>query len=214
MSNILIPSIGAAGAVITATGLNDGFTAIEGFTADAENFRLDGVTGLCISGLAITPVGSAASAAKNTSATLTTYTGNAVYQDITHGASALLIGPMFLPDNGTLRIHWHQYVDSIAVTAPSLENRFAFRLVWDIGVGYVNIPNAQTWEEYASTQTDLGAVPQASYRNCSGSTIYQNTTGSLITITGIKLRIIPGSLDPADNVSLGEGTLISIITVL
>ena len=134
MPTVTPPSVGTPGSVATASGLNDSIAAFDGVTLDGDtNIRVDGLHGRHIS---IISTNAAVGAAKNTDDTTTTYTGTS-YVDITHGSDPLLESPGILLDGQTLRVHWHQYVDSVDNGASDVDDFATFRLLWDIGAGYV-----------------------------------------------------------------------------
>jgi hypothetical protein len=44
-----------------------------------------------------------------------------------------------------------------------------------------------------------------------GSWVYQNSSNANVVVTGIKLYVIPATLNGADNIELWEGTLIAFV---
>lgn len=198
-------SVGSPGSAIVAADLNDAFDEFSS-TAGADNIRNDGVTAYQ---LTMSSINFVAGGAKNTSGTATTYTGT-TYQAITHGAAALLVGPIFVADGGWIRVHWHQLITVQTLAVPSLDEFTSFKLEWDIGAGFVSAPDLLIWGVSPYTSTSAGTLATTSIHNMAGSWVYKNTSGSTLTITGIRLMVRPAMSDAAGTADLAEGTLVYI----
>jgi len=209
MSTIQVPSIGLPGEVIEATKLNDAFSAFE-VTINQTNLRTDSVHTYHLSTPAIQQQ---AGNVSNASDTFVTYTGTS-YQAITHGTNAINTGLILLANDSTLRVHWHQYIDAITVGIPDIDAFTSFKLQWDIGAGYVDIPDLMLWAVWPYHRTSVvSEVVETTTHNMTGSWWYQNTTGSTITILGIRLMVRPSNAVLTDSVDLGEGNISHMIQV-
>lgn len=201
------PSVGAPGDAIDSAKLDVAFDAFSAATPlDGSNLRPDTLTAYHLVQSAINGI---PTAAKNTSSTTTAYTGTS-YQAITHGTN-LEVGPVSLPDTYTIRVHWHQYMTAITLGAPDTDEFVTFKLQWNIGAGYVDVPDLLLWGVSGYTSNSTGDISQVNVHNPSGSWCYQNTSGSTISITGIRLMVRPAQSDVAGSVNLGEGTLIQLV---
>jgi hypothetical protein len=208
MSIVVPTSVGNPGDTITATNLNSAFTSFTN-TLEADNLRVD-----CLQNrhLSLSYVNGPFGAAKNTSSSLTTYSGN-TYQAVTHG-TALTTPSIILLDKQTLRVHWHQYVDEIIEAVPGALNEgafTAFALEWDIGAGYTSIPDLLVWSCSGVGRTGIATFDNRYAYNMTGSWCYHNGTGSAINIAGIKLTVKPCSYSAAGSVKLGEGTIFTVV---
>lgn len=200
------PSVGSPGDVIDAADLN---TAFDAFTdvIDGTNLRVDAVSGYHI---AMGAVNSAAGGAKNTGTTTVTYTGT-TYQVISHG-TPLITGGFVISDEATLRVHWHQFATNITLPAgASLDEFVTFKLQWDLGAGYVDIPDLLLWAVSGYTSNASGNIDQTDTHNLAGGWCYTNNTGASITVVGVRLMIRPALSDAAGSVDLVEGTVIYIV---
>jgi len=210
MSTVSTTTVGLPDSVITASDLNSAFSAFE-VTADRDNLRVDAILNRQI----VTSVlQTSVRCVSNVSATPSTYTGTS-YQAITHGSNALNTGTLFVPDQSVLRVHWHQYIDTLAVTIPTLltdvDRWIAFKLEWDIGAGYVDIPDLLVSALFPVTATSINAYAERKTHNMTGSWVWKNTTGAVVNITGIRLMVRPSDSEVLDSVDLGEGNIAFVV---
>lgn len=213
MSQFVPVSVGVPGDVIDTTKLNAPFTGLGGASTslNTDNYKYNSIVARSINGLAVVPV-AGIQASRNTSSTPVTYTGNVTPLPITHGVSAMQIGPFIMPDDSFLRVFWHVHVYSGTFVTPNLNNFTTFYLYWDIGAGYVQVPNTPHWSLAYYNEDSAGLRDQTKTHNMAGSWAYDRPAGGGgITITGIRLYVVPATLDVLDSVDLGEDTLIGIV---
>lgn len=206
MSTIQVPSIGLPGTVVDAADINNAFTAFE-TTINQTNLRNDSIHTYHMSTPAIQQQ---AGYTENTDSALTTYTGF-LWQAVTHGTNPINTGLILLPNNSYLTVHFHQYLAEITVGIPDLDRFTSFKLEWNLGAGYVDIPDAQMWVVYCYQQNSIKLLDQSLTHNILGSWTYQNTSGSTLAILGIRLIVRPSDSIPGDSCDLGEGNISHII---
>lgn len=207
MSTVNVPSIGLAGDVIDADALNAAFSSFE-TTINQVNLRPDAIHTYHMQTSAIQQQ---ADNVSNTSDTFVTYTGT-TYQAITHGTNPLDTGLILLPANSTLRVHWHQYLDTFTIATPDADRFASFQMEWDIGAGWTSLPDLLAWAVFPyQTSFTVAAIDETQTHSITGSWWYTNDTGSTITILGIRVLIRPSDSIPGDSVDLGEGNISHII---
>jgi hypothetical protein len=219
MTIILPTSVGTPGAVIDGPALDANFTAISAGSAALtdENIRYNSVTARNINPYSVIPLLGQPVVARNVNVTTATYTGLTALA-ITHGAEPLLVGPLLIQPGSFMRVHWRQYIDSGTFAAKDLGDLTQFVLYWNIGAGYVVCPTQPDWKVgYYNWSNNGGGGTVGMFRdqdychNMAGSWVYQNSSNANVVVTGIKLYVIPATLNGADNIELGEGTLIAFV---
>ena len=201
MSIVTPGSVGTPDQIITHTALNGGFTPFS-VTYNRDNLRPDCLHNYHLQTIAIT---SLANSVSNTVSTTTSYAGT-TYQAITHN-TALNTGAFSLANGATLRVHWHQYVHDMTIAVNSMDRWTSFKLQWDIGAGYVDIPDLLLWGVWACNEISTGVFLEDHTHNMTGSWVYTNNTGSTIVVAGIRLMVRPSDSVVGDSVDLGEGNI-------
>lgn len=202
-----VPTLGTPGAVVTTATLNTAFTQFAS-TVDTDNLRVDAIQARHL----VQPnIQSQFYSAKNTDAATANYTG-LLWQAITHGTTALLLPATILADGNTLRIHWHQYLESINHSTPIPLDYCSFRIQWDIGAGWVSPPDSMEYIVCPLVQIVSGDQPCDTKHNMMGSYTYQNSTGSTINVLGVRLEVRPSWVGVgAESCDLGEGVIYSFV---
>ena len=216
MPTLIPPSVGAPGDTISASELQTAIDAFEGnIGSDPDNFRINAVQ---CRHLITSEINRDVGSAENFDDTLFPYSGT-TEQNITHGTVPLLVAPGVLQAGASIIFYWHVFATHILVEVPEVDPPISdaamdvftsFKMKWDIGAGLVSVPGSMFWAVSKWTKSAIGYANQGDSHNISGSWMYTNDTGSTITISAVRVTVIPSNTYLTGVVELGEGNLIYV----